>query len=966
MKKIFHSIEISRYRDTEKKSPMNNITTPRFSLNPLNHPRPRFLSYSVMPILLSLLAGLFVLTACEEETAAPKKDRPPIITAIEDQTVQAGGSSITVNITASDPDGEIPSLDYSPELPYASLTSTGNGTADLLFEPDRNVSPGTTTITITASSDGLNDTETFTLTITDPEDRPPIITAIEDQTVQAGGSSITVNITASDPDGEIPTLSYSPILPYATLTTNDNGTADLLFAPKREVSPVTTNITITATSDGLTDTETFTLTVTDPEDRPPIITAIKDQTVQADGTPLELSITATDPDGQTPTLSYSPILPYATLTNNGNGTADLVFDPGRDVSPGETTIIITATSAGLTDTETFTLTITDPPDRPPLITAIGDQTVPAGSSLIVRIVASDPDLDQTPTLSYSPELPYATLSSIGNGTADLLFEPGRNVSPGETTITITATSAGLTDTETFTLTIADPLDRAPTIDSITPNPVAVRAGETNRVTVTASDPDAGETPTLSLDGTGPGFVSIAENRNGSATIIIRPEAGEPPDTITINVVATSGNKAITNDFILIIASLSAVDGDGDGVLDIVDVDDDNDGLIEINSLEDLDNIRYNLEGTSYKTSAADPDNMNGAPGSGLNGYELVRGLDFNDPASYASGMVNTAWTMGSGWLPIGDNSTGDDSTRFTGILEGNGHKITNLMISRDIVYIGLFGYIGMDGEVRNLGLENGVADYTGNSGKNRYIGLLAGESRGRIIAVHTSGIADGGNHNEDRVGGLVGRNNRGAIMACHATGNADGGDGTDHVGGLVGENTLGTITACYATGNATGGSGLADRVGGLVGQNSGTITACHATGMADGGSGDGDRVGGLVGRNSSTITACYATGNPADSGGVGDRVGGLVGENRNTITACYATGNAGGDSSDHVGGLVGENRSTITACYATGNATGGSGLADRVGGLVGFNNTGTITACYATGNANGGMVVTTVSAGSWG
>ena len=46
--------------------------------------------------------------------------------------------------------------------------------------------------------------------------------------------------------------------------------------------------------------------------------------------------------------------------------------------------------------------------------------------------------------------------------------------------------------------------------------------------------------------------------------------------------------------------------------------------------------------------------MNGAPGSGLKGYELVRGLDFNDPASYASGMVNTDWTMESGWLPIGD------------------------------------------------------------------------------------------------------------------------------------------------------------------------------------------------------------------------------------------------------------------------------------------------------------------------
>ena len=39
--------------------------------------------------------------------------------------------------------------------------------------------------------------------------------------------------------------------------------------------------------------------------------------------------------------------------------------------------------------------------------------------------------------------------------------------------------------------------------------------------------------------------------------------------------------------------------------------------------------------------------------SNCNGYELARSLDFNDPGSYASGTVNTAWTTGSGWLPIG-------------------------------------------------------------------------------------------------------------------------------------------------------------------------------------------------------------------------------------------------------------------------------------------------------------------------
>ena len=102
------------------------------------------------------------------------------------------------------------------------------------------------------------------------------------------------------------------------------------------------------------------------------------------------------------------------------------------------------------------------------------------------------------------------------------------------------------------------------------------------------------------------------------------------------------------------------------------------------------------------------------------------------------------------------------------------------MIRRDTLYVGLFGYIGTTGQVRNLGIENAVADYTGNSDSANFIGLLAGLSGGTIITVHTSGIANGGSGIFDRVGGLVGI-------------------------------STGTITACYSTGNANGGSGIFDR-----------------------------------------------------------------------------------------------------------------------------------------------------------
>ena len=114
----------------------------------------------------------------------PSPDNPPMITTIENQSVQAGGSSITVNIMATDSDaGQTPTITYSPALDYARLTSTGPGTATLVFNPDGDVDPVVTTITITASSGDLTAIETFTLTITaSAVDNPPI-TTIENQSV---------------------------------------------------------------------------------------------------------------------------------------------------------------------------------------------------------------------------------------------------------------------------------------------------------------------------------------------------------------------------------------------------------------------------------------------------------------------------------------------------------------------------------------------------------------------------------------------------------------------------------------------------------------------------------------------------------------------------------------------------------------------------------------------------------------
>ena len=346
---------------------------------------------------------------------------------------------------------------------------------------------------------------------------------------------------------------------------------------------------------------------------------------------------------------------------------------------------------------------------------------------------------------------------------------------------------------------------------------------------------------------------------------------------------------------------------------LIPVDRDANGLIELYTLTQLHNMRYNLSGSSYKTSTADTGSTTGCPNAACNGYELMNDVEFDTDGDGQSWTQDSSGnysldsgdsaapyfvidSSGSGgWQPVGDSA----NNAFNAIFDGNGYVIRNLAIRSELTNIGLFGVTAANAIIRNVGLVNNLSDYTGSSNGLNY------------------------------VGGLVGFQNGGSITGSYATGNADGGDGNvNYVGGLVGFQNSGSITASYATGDADGGAGNQDYVGGLVGLQNGSITGSYATGDADGGAGIFDSVGGLVGfKQSGSITASYATGN-AD----------------------------GGDgNSDYVGGLVGRQQfGNIRASYATGNADGGDGNSDRVGGLVGFNDFGSISASYSFGSKVGG------------
>lgn len=189
----------------------------------------------------------------------------------------------------------------------------------------------------------------------------------------------------------------------------------------------------------------------------------------------------------------------------------------------------------------------------------------------------------------------------------------------------------------------------------------------------------------------------------------------------------------------------------------------------------------------------------------------------------ASQTSQPSYNSGKGWISI---------PNFSGHLDGNGYKISNLYINDSArARVGLFDYI-LRGSVTNLGLEN----------------------------VNITGI--------NNVGGIVGCGDQVTIEKVYVTGSIKGGN---DVGGLAGYITGETdgyecsfIYDCYSRANVTGISYDGGFIGsvqydGWVPEGGTYVKRCYSTGLISATS--STYIGGFLGFNTvggyDSISECY-------------------------------------------------------------------------------------------------------------
>ena len=237
---------------------------------------------------------------------------------------------------------------------------------------------------------------------------------------------------------------------------------------------------------------------------------------------------------------------------------------------------------------------------------------------------------------------------------------------------------------------------------------------------------------------------------------------------------------------------------------------------------------------------------------------------------------------GISWIPIGDDSNNSDDSRFTGTYDGNNKKILNLTINSGGSLIGLFGIIGTNGLVKNLGLEG--VDVTGNASE---VGGVVGYNGGGTVSnCYVTGNVAGRYH----VGGVVGRVFVGIVQNCYTTGSVKS---QGSAGGVVGFNQTGIIQNCYSTCDIVG----TNDVGGIIGYTGfGTVLNCYATGKVEGSS----FVGGVVGRVYTNVdrvkNSVALNSTVTGSTDVGRVLGGFDGPPSETLSNNYARGDMGGST----------------------------------------------------------------------
>ncbi|MCH7879251.1 MAG: hypothetical protein IH914_08065, partial [candidate division Zixibacteria bacterium] len=208
-------------------------------------------------------------------SVAEAGNQTPVLAAIGAQTVTEG-INLTFGASASDPDGATPALNAVSLPPGATFIDNADGSGTFNWTPGFTQSGGYF-VTIIATDGVAADSEIVSITVNEAGNQPPVLAVIGPQSVTEG-QNLTVNASASDPDGTFAALSVVSLPVGAAFTDNGDGTGALVWTPDFTQAGVFSVIFFA--SDGLAiDSEIVSLTVAEAGNQAPVLATIGSRSV---------------------------------------------------------------------------------------------------------------------------------------------------------------------------------------------------------------------------------------------------------------------------------------------------------------------------------------------------------------------------------------------------------------------------------------------------------------------------------------------------------------------------------------------------------------------------------------------------------------------------------------------------------------------------------------------------------------
>jgi PKD repeat protein len=248
---------------------------------------------------------------------------------------------------------------------------------------------GTLTLRVT-DNDGRMSTDTAPVEVQARVNQPPVLQTIADQSMDES-ATLTVPVSALDPERTLLTLSVSGLPAFASFTANSNGTGALVFTPGFTDAGIYP-LTVSVTDGSLTTFSTFTLTVKDVNRRPTANAG--GPYVAHEGDPVLLDGTgSSDPDGDS--LDYRWNFVDGTA-GSGSTVTHAYADNGIYIP------VLTVTDpSGLNHTGTSVVTVTN---VPPMVDVGLNATIHQGDTFSRTGSFTDPGADTwTATIDYGDD-----------------------------------------------------------------------------------------------------------------------------------------------------------------------------------------------------------------------------------------------------------------------------------------------------------------------------------------------------------------------------------------------------------------------------------------------------------------------------------------------------------------------------------------------------------------------------------